>query len=310
VSADIDSFDLSMAGVSNGACTGTIVACVAPLGWSKPLSGTDKAAYMQGDLDFSSGSLLRIDDSADIYAVVVGYESMTDIDTGVNKFPLDVQMPDGLVWKKSDSAGVGSRPWIIVGDESGFYLFVQWFGDFPGFSSAWYFGDVASWRIGDANRCAITGLTTSAANYPGNDCASMVEQTDTGVRDNNFLARGYHGAAGAVSFGQLAVVGNAQGYSGFSNSSAACLNPTDGALVLSPALIREAVTYAIRGQMPGKYMIPHRRPAAHGAVFGNPGGLPGRDVMLVVSSQYGANDSYNAWALDITGPWRTVALGS
>ena len=59
--------------------TGTITAKIAPLGWERVYTGTNKSVYRS--LDPAATRLyLRIDDSADRTAVVSMYETMSSID--------------------------------------------------------------------------------------------------------------------------------------------------------------------------------------------------------------------------------------
>src|SRR5574338_427743 len=69
-------------GIGDQTATGTITVKAAPSGsWSKVFSGTNKAAYKSTD-PAATGCLLRVDDTSAQYAVVRGYETMTDVDTG------------------------------------------------------------------------------------------------------------------------------------------------------------------------------------------------------------------------------------
>src|SRR5574342_915592 len=98
-------------------------------GWSKPYTGTNKAAFQNG---FGSVQmLLRVDDNGPVTARearITGYETMSDVDTGVNPFPTAAQGVGGiamLVARKSATADATGRDWIIVADERTMYAFVQ-----------------------------------------------------------------------------------------------------------------------------------------------------------------------------------------
>ena len=86
---------------SPGALIGVLSACLVDgygsktgAGWTKTV-GTNVAAYKQGT--GGSGMSLRVDNSVSAvgYARVVGYESMTDVNTGSNAFPLESQITGG-----------------------------------------------------------------------------------------------------------------------------------------------------------------------------------------------------------------------
>ena len=66
----------------DGAYTGAATMKMAPLGWLKPFANANLGAYKSND-PASTGMLLRVDDSATTVVRVVGYELMTDINTGV-----------------------------------------------------------------------------------------------------------------------------------------------------------------------------------------------------------------------------------
>lgn len=66
----------------------------AAVGWTKAFSGTNMAAYKQ-----SAGSnqlYLRVDDTNATDARVVGYETMSDVNTGTGPFPTATQQSGGL----------------------------------------------------------------------------------------------------------------------------------------------------------------------------------------------------------------------
>jgi hypothetical protein len=83
-------------------------------GWTKPFTGTNKAAFLMGTGGTSRRMYLRIDDAGVNDGVVRGYDAMTDVDTGTEPFPTVGQVATGLYIKKSDAANATARPWIML----------------------------------------------------------------------------------------------------------------------------------------------------------------------------------------------------
>lgn len=109
----------------DGTATGTITAKYAPVGgWEKSFSGTNKAVYRSIDPQ-ANGHYLRVDDAGATVARVRGYESMSDVDTGVAPFPTDAQISDGGYWYKRGSASSSAVRWALHGDARYFGYFAQ-----------------------------------------------------------------------------------------------------------------------------------------------------------------------------------------
>lgn len=101
--------------VADGTATGTITVKSAPAGWEKLYSGTNKAVYRSTHVQ-SAKHCLRVDDTGTTSARVVGYETMTDVDTGVGPFPTAAQMSGGGYWWKSIDATATARGYFFAAD--------------------------------------------------------------------------------------------------------------------------------------------------------------------------------------------------
>ncbi len=111
---------VAVPGIADGAVGGTMTCKFAPLGWTRPFTGTNLAAYRMGG--GISQRFLRVADTAanSGFASVRGYESMTAISTGTGLFPTTAQAAgNGVIWYKHPSL---TAPWIVVGDEKRFYF--------------------------------------------------------------------------------------------------------------------------------------------------------------------------------------------
>lgn len=274
----------SVSGVADGAASGGISVKTAPVGgWEKVFAGSNKAVYRSLDSG-ATGLYLRVEDSSTTYATWNGYESMSDVDTGSGLFA-------GVYARKSDSANGGARSWTMVADARAFYLATRWKS-----SSSMYgtfaFGDIVSYKPGDAYHCAMVGDTVAGAASPG-DYNSFPHLSGGSGRA---LARSHSQLGGGVAF---SLAGNSlqtvMGYGGLNYP-----NPATNSLELhGPLVLIEA--NSARGHMPGLMQPLHNAPLAHGSLLDSVPELPGRIVMLLVAGYTSVPVSF---ALDITGPWR------
>lgn len=156
------------AGIPDGAATGTITVKVAPLGWLKPFTGTNKAVYKIDTAAYpeASNQYLRVDDSAGtLTANVALYETMTDVDTGTNKVPT-VGQAAGYFLNRSDTGGTGTlRYWVLIGDARGFYFLPHYYNSSltqPGYGApVLFFGDPITPNEADPYKFLITATHES-----------------------------------------------------------------------------------------------------------------------------------------------------
>ena len=84
---------------ADGTATGTITIKQAPLGFDKVFSGTNTAVYRSANV-LGTRMFVRLSDTVAQAARIVGYESMSDVDTGVGPFPTPAQMLGGGMWPR------------------------------------------------------------------------------------------------------------------------------------------------------------------------------------------------------------------
>jgi len=153
-------FTFATTGISDQTATGTIAAKRAPAGFSKAFSGTNKAAYRADDIT-GTRLYLRVDDSNATYAIVRGYEVMTDVDTGTGLFPTAAQAAVGAYVYKATTTAV---PWVLVADGRMGYFFCD-----TAKNGTWYgglaFGDLESYCSPDAYGCLLIAATTSSGAF-------------------------------------------------------------------------------------------------------------------------------------------------
>ena len=291
-----DSLTFAVSASAASPATGTLSSTIAPLGWTKPFSGTDKAAYLPQAQYVQC--YLRVRDDASTptsangrWAKVRGYESMSDVDTGEGLFPTVAQSANGLLWMKASTANPFN--WWLVGDGGIIYFGSTGVGSYNLYSGH-LFGDINSLKSGDAYSSAIHGFTTDTApNWPSDNKFSDVNNSSTGL----YLARSYTQLGGSIAgYRQGATIWSAwMGYDGLTYP-----HPPNNGLLFAEVAIAESAgvrTFAL----PGLYQPLHATPLAHLATVTDVPSLPGRTLQAFDLSV----SIYRAQCLfDITGPWR------
>lgn len=335
-------FTYAVSGNPASPATGTLSSKTAPLGWEIAFTGTNKRAYRSANI-LSNRPYLRVDDALDpawttTYAKkakVTMAQGMSDIDTFVGaRAPYDPASPTKnevgtgsgetayngwYKWYYAKAAGnipdtsapaTANRSWCLVGDDRGFYLFVESI-DAGGLGGK-CFTDFASFRQNDQFNtilCACNAYVT-ANEYPSNVDGATYSTSDVGSRFirsgdtmGKVLMRSYLqvGANVNVSFTSLNT-NNTQTVSGYS-TGISWPNGPDYGLILSPVLIKEGTH--LRGQMPGMFWIHNDSPSlGHLETVTGVAGYPGRTFVIVKA----CHGQANAWvpgylAFDVTGPW-------
>lgn len=221
---------------ADGSATGTITCKIAPLGWTRVYSGTNKSVYRA---PAGNRHYLRIDDTNALYSVVSAYETMTDVDTGTNK------MGD-VYWKKSNASSTATREWFLVGNDKTFYLFTAWDTTYH---AGYAFGDINSLKAGDLFGTMLIGHNATAPTNPSYNQSFSYVAYASGNNLGHWLMRVNTGVVGAISFFKFAAPSTQMGYS----TSFPFPSPTDNGLHLYPVEVAEVVGCVLRGRMPGLY---------------------------------------------------------
>ncbi len=274
---------------ADGTATGTLETRTAPVGgWEKTYTGTNKGVYRQTDIT-GTRLYLRVDDTPTTYANVTMFESMTDVDTGT--------APTNRVWIKSNAANTTTREWRLIGDGLMFYLAAYWHSNYLTQAGINTFGDINTYKSGDAFHCMLGGEDTVNTNSPGGrNFFSRQDGGDTTC----LLSRSYSQIGQNVTTGHLGLRNqNDIGYEGF-----VFPNPTDNGLLLhTPLIVTEPTTNAARGTMPGLIQPLQHAPLTDGFVVENIPQMPGKRVLMVgVGRSYTYSEARVSF--DITGPWR------
>ncbi|MFZ6709538.1 hypothetical protein [Undibacterium sp. TC9W] len=298
-----NSISFATAGISNQTATGTITAKLAGAGWLKPFNATSTAAYKSAD-GASSGCYCRIDDTNATMTRVVGYESMSDINTGTGQFPTNNQLAGGYYWQKSVFADNTQVKWLVFADARAFYL-VRYpaMSSYPGVAEITYFGDIVPTKSGDAYACGITG---NAYSHPGQFQATAAQLMYSAVAGAEFYcARSYSGLGSAVQMGRTfpLMYSDTNVYSGAVPSATSFPNPADGGVYAVNFNLVEFGSKAYRGVLPGALAIPQSNAytiLANKDLIVGQGDLAGRSLRAVTSTGY----LNAAMFFDVTGPWR------
>lgn len=288
--------------IADGTATGTITIKLAPAGWAKAFSGTNLAAYRAID-PTGTRMFLRVDDTGTTNARVVGYESMSDVNTGVRAFPLDTQLAGGGYLPKANAANATARAWTLIADSRGWWLHTHTATTSLGIAgSVWGFGDYDSFKSGDPFACA---LQCSPASSPANSDA--VEYNGMGSMPGPFTPRSFTGLGGSVQLGSAQEShATVSGMSGASSGNMVPLYPNgpNNGLILSRKVLVER-TVALRGVSRGLLLAAQNCHAAFNWRDKVPGQgqYAGRTLMAVKCGGSAGTSSSGVVFFDITGPW-------
>jgi len=215
--------------------TGTITAKIAPLGWERVYTGTNKAVYRAPE---GVRHYLRVDDSNDQYALINVYESMSDVDTGTNG-------TSDVYWKKSDITSTDTREWYLFGNKKTFYLFCAWASSiYLTYHIGYAFGEMKSLKAGDTWNTILIGDTANPSNLWDSTSFYYTSSVNT---TGQYLIRNSLGTAGVINFYKLSASPNTTfGNGGGLNYP----NPTNNGMELVPIEVIESGS-VYRGRLYG-----------------------------------------------------------
>ena len=298
----------------DGAASGSITAKRSPLGWTKPHSGTHLAIYQRTD-PTATAMMLRVDDTLATsqyanHARVLMIESASDINTYT--FASNNQV-GGQYWGRGEAFSASTKPWILVGDGKTFYFF----SDMPHASSITYattgglnphmFGDINTYRPGDAYHCLLGGPSESGVSGGNAPSFGMVYGVRLGEAPTSLfrlvIARKYDGIASAIASVGLLFPGITSPAIGFHGG--AYPSPVDNGFVMQKEVlvVENSSTFGhpIRGKSRGLIApLTSVRNALHRQVLTNITGHAGS--VLFVATAY-TNGAAGCLAFDLTGPW-------
>jgi hypothetical protein len=293
----------AVTGVSNQTATGSITHKAAALGWAKPFTGTNLAVYRSPNVA-GTRCFLRVNDTDARDTRVVGYETMSDVNTGTGIFPTAVQQSGGLFWTKSNDANATTRQWIIVGDDRAFLIAIS-HGTNTAYNTS-FFGDINSVKSPDPFACMINGFQTTRTNtlLAGNGQGDLQQISPTSAVFGLFLPRSSSGlgsASQARTSSLTMSIGASTVFSGVSTAGSVTFpNPADNGVYIAPMYVIDSPLLSYRGVLPGLYWC-----------FQNIGDaiFAPREYLTSVTAYPGRtfraiNNNFGVAFVDITGPWR------
>lgn len=309
-------------GLSNQTATGTITTKMAPAGWDKTYTGTNLAVYRSPNVA-GTRQYLRVDDTGTTSAQVKAYESMSDVDTGVDKWMDNY-------WFKSAAATSTAVAWAIFADDKTFYLRMA-----AGNQDAIYpFGDFTPVRTNDPYACVgpngyFTSAVNNSANVPQRVTVNAYPTGSTNTpsmlipRSANFLSKAVTGYRRAEiqgdhypSSGEDNISSGNAGSWGYLNLPYP--NTSDNGLVFCKFNVFESSNRNFRGSLRGIFSSPQILAPSFTlpvTTIDGQGAFSGRKLGVVVCNGgtvagpggYGTAQStaqpYGRLIVDLTGPW-------
>lgn len=296
----------------DGSATGSITIRYAPqTSWQKVYAATNRAVYRSTDV-LSPGHYFRIDDAGAQTARVRGYESMTDVDTGVGPFPTDAMMSGGGYLWKSQNTGATAVQYRIFCDPRFVILAIS-----AGTANGPTFFESAPFGFGDPIHLSPSGdAWCTLVSYGWNSIASpstanLAASTDSGVSNASQIAvcRALSGLGGSVMQNPRPFVGTTGQRSGTDAMLGTMPSEVDGQIKFSRMFLRDAETNKPpRSVVPGVLYLPQTGASAvlsQGDLLAGAGELNGRVLMALCGTSGQYNQTPTArFLVDISGPWR------
>lgn len=277
-------------------------------GWTK-VAGTNVATYRAAT---GNRLYMRIDDTVAQEARVVGYESMTDVNTGTNPFPTTAQQSGGLYLRKSSTADATARPWVIVASATAIYIFIQptqtnWYNtaavDGAGHM---FFGDLISYNsVTDNFATMLIAPTSTGGGSIGRIGQKAVTQSGTiTAATGHFVARAYTQSVGSIAIAKH-VPGDYSDALALTFSSVTLPTFPDicsGTIMMANIEILEQGSSCclIRGKMPGAFSPLHHLPGQHGDIVQGSGAYAGRSWLIVTVHN---TTTVGRIAIELTNNW-------
>lgn len=315
--------------------TGTIDCRQAPAGWECPFASGDsqRMAFKSAAID-ATGMYLYVDDTNNQgtrRTGVKGYESMTDIDTGINPFPYSSSDDKWLWWYKSTNE-TSTRRWAVIADDKMFFVWRNR-DDGNDYSTLECFGDLNSFVPADVYHCLVTGNFSATEDKYCSMLCTIPFHYEPGAHINNSgvaIARDYQGtAAGTIAgiFNGVVSVSSRSTYSDrvcpvpLGYSGVTYPSPVSGSgYLVKPAGMVEVSggLNLLRGELPGVYAplngdgwdnaVPQLIAGSGDLAGEHFMALPFRSGQIQMSSgrsSYGSSYNYRGHVLiNICGPWR------
>lgn len=266
-------FTYTVGGSPSTPATGSITYKKIGAGWTKPYTGTNKAAFQQGS--GSNSNLIRVDDNgpgAGTFkeARITGYETMSSVDVGTREYPIASQgILAGTVaaWavRKSLTADATARDWVIAADARTFYCFIKSEVAVAGSGVyyGWGFGEIYGLMAGDLYKQFIHGRNAENIGSSSTDTFDKVCGTITGaggVIQGFTMDRGHNGTGDPVNSGRHGDKAKSNGNPCVGQGAIAYTNPANGAFYMARVWVHDPTTTPaknLRGRFRGYWQFLH-----------------------------------------------------
>lgn len=297
---------------ADGAAGGTISFKMAPLGWATVFTGTNKRVY-QSTNPTSTKMLLRVEDTNAYQCKVRGFEQMTDVDTGLGRFP---SVTSGGFWPKTWQDVATPVNWAFFGDSKMFLISlggeitqnVAYTGQ-----SIRGFGDPLALRPGGDPYGCFLNCHKNTETIPAVSSMNTHLASGTGATDS-FFARDFTGLGGDSAYNCFPFTGSTT-LSGCDSRLGDFPSKIDGSLFMSAKYFAKSTGSqdgSPRAVLPGLLHLAQQAAGTTvrtGNLIPGTGTLAGRtlhaiNVVDAVNISYPNATQYGATLIDITGPWR------
>jgi len=279
---------------------------VTTLGWLIAFLGTNKAAYKQAPSTNWPRYHFRVDHSAGGDGTVIGYETMTDVDNGANRFPAGTETC--TIWASSNAT---ARPWFVVADgrtvilgigrdDAESRILLVYFGDYVPANNQ-YKNAVC---IGSQRSGGPAGQTLWANNYLAGYFPGVLAVSQDGVLISPYCVLAFNQAATSDTNDSLGGYPLGPGWKSGFNAP----NQADGRVWVAPIyLVSNEAGLPIVGYLRGIWQPLHSRGViADKTVLPGAGGMSGRALRIhdpVWTSLSGPY--YGHYAVEISDTWDT-----
>lgn len=255
-------------------------------GWAKAFSGTNLAAYRPPS---GTRGYLRVDDSATLVSRVVGYMAMTDVSTGTDPFPTAAQVSGGIYLQRSNTSDATARPWVVIATDSRVYFIgysdvtsIVANAAASGCMGQFFFGDIVSYKPGDAYHCALIGGAETNSTSSGRFGALATSFSSGTSVPSNYIARNHTQSGGSLQVGK-ASLGTYVPSAAPATTAPPYPDVMSGGIPLAPIEVMEPSASGLltRGRLPGMWAPLVQMPGASGDTFDGAGELAGKAFLLL-----------------------------
>jgi hypothetical protein len=166
-----DSFTFDIPGGALDSTGGSVK--VAPLGWEKVYSGTNKAVYRSSNM-VSTRISLMVHETISRNMSVQMVEDPQSVDYGIG-------MGDLIYWFRSNLTTSASRQWALIGDDRLFFFMPKPYDTSYNFFF-YTFGDYIGFRVNDPYGCYIGGHSSHTPSHPEHSTSMLSAAASTGMR--------------------------------------------------------------------------------------------------------------------------------